>query len=540
MRRVLILGGYGGFGARLSRRLAGDGWSVIVAGRSEEKARRFAASLDGGEGVAADRNGDLAPVFAAARPNLVIDAAGPFQGSTYRVAEACIAARVHYFDLADAREFVSGFGALDGAAKAAGVVAITGASTLPALSSAVVEELARGMETLGRVEMALSTVSAATAGPSVARAVLSYAGQPIPLWRGQREDRGIGAGELRRITFEVEGAGPLTRMVALADVPDLALLPGRLPGRPAVIFRAGNDSALQMRMLWVFSWLVRLGVLKSLLPWAGALSWLQRRLDFLSGDRSAMKISVDGWFNGAALRHSWTIAVEDGDGPEIPVLAAQLLARKLRDGVLQPGASDAGGMLSLAEFRELFSQLALHEEIVRLPAPSLYLRALGDRFALLDAPVREMHGLAGDGGAAGKGTVTRGGSWMAHLACGLFGFPPSGEYDVHVSFAECGGIERWARYFGAHSFTSELGQSPYDLAERFGPLRFHFELPVTEGRLNMVLRRWTAFGIPMPLFLAPKIRAYECADGEDFLFDVAIDLPFIGPVVHYRGTLRRL
>ena len=110
MNRVLVLGGYGGFGARLSRRLAEDGWTVIVAGRDLERARAFAAGLPGAEAMRADREGDLVPVLAQAKPDLLVDCAGPFQGNSYRVPLACVAAGVHYTDLADARDFVCGVG----------------------------------------------------------------------------------------------------------------------------------------------------------------------------------------------------------------------------------------------------------------------------------------------------------------------------------------------------------------------------------------------------------------------------------------------
>ena len=38
MRKVLILGGYGNFGQKISTRLAKSGISIIIAGRSKEKA----------------------------------------------------------------------------------------------------------------------------------------------------------------------------------------------------------------------------------------------------------------------------------------------------------------------------------------------------------------------------------------------------------------------------------------------------------------------------------------------------------------------
>lgn len=184
--RVLVLGGYGGFGARLSRRLAADGWQVLVAGRNGTAAAALAAKLPGSSPLVIDRTGDLAAVLRQARPFLLIDAAGPFQGDDGRVIRACIAEGVNYLDPADARGFVEEIGAFDAAARCAGVVVISGGSSVPALSGAVVAELTSNMSAVHSVEMSISASNRATAGPSVASAVLSYVGRPIRLWRGQR------------------------------------------------------------------------------------------------------------------------------------------------------------------------------------------------------------------------------------------------------------------------------------------------------------------------------------------------------------------
>ncbi len=108
MRRVLVIGGYGGFGARLSRRLAVAGHHVLVGGRSRDKAERFCAEFAHAEPAVVDRNRDVAAALARYRPDLVIDAAGPFQNSRFEVPLACIAASIPYLDLADARDFVMG------------------------------------------------------------------------------------------------------------------------------------------------------------------------------------------------------------------------------------------------------------------------------------------------------------------------------------------------------------------------------------------------------------------------------------------------
>ena len=361
--RVVVLGGYGGFGARLSRRLAADGWQVIVAGRNAAKAKAFAATLPGGQGLAADRNGNLAPLLDQFKPALLVDAAGPFQGSGYAVPQACVAAGVAYLDLADGREFVCGIGALDAAACAAGVPVFSGASSVPALSGAVVRELAAGFDTVGQIDLAISASDRATAGTSVAASILSYAGQKLPLWDGIAWRTAIGWRMLRRELYQVGNGPKFTRMVALVDVPDHALLAQRVAGRPAVTFRAGPEFAFQLLGLWLLSWPVQWGWLRSLVPFAPLLHRLQRLTAWLCSDRSAMSVELRGTRSGAPCRARWTLVAERGDGPEVPVLAAQLLARRIAAGALEPGARDAGEALVLADFRLLFAELAITDEV---------------------------------------------------------------------------------------------------------------------------------------------------------------------------------
>ena len=88
---------------------------------------------------------------------MVIHCAGPFQGQNYRVAEATLACGAHYLDLADGRAFVAQFAsAIDSAARAADRTAISGASTLPALSSAVVEYLRSTFQRLETINLTIA------------------------------------------------------------------------------------------------------------------------------------------------------------------------------------------------------------------------------------------------------------------------------------------------------------------------------------------------------------------------------------------------
>ena len=110
--KILVLGGYGTFGGRLVELLSADPrLTLVIAGRSESKAQSFIKTLmPGAEKIAlafdrdADRDSDLDSQISAIKPELVVDATGPFQfygASPYRVVEACLRQKVNYLDLAD-------------------------------------------------------------------------------------------------------------------------------------------------------------------------------------------------------------------------------------------------------------------------------------------------------------------------------------------------------------------------------------------------------------------------------------------------------
>lgn len=540
MKTVLVLGGYGGFGARLSKRLAADGWSVLVAGRHEAAARDFAQTLPNARPVAADRNADLTPILERHRPMLVIDAAGPFQGSDYRVAEACISLGVHYIDLADARAFVGGIAALDERAKTAGVVVLAGASSVPAMSGAVIAELSGDMDAVGSVSMAISGSNRATAGASVAAAILSYVGRPVRIWRGRRWRRETGWHRLKQVRYRVDGRPEMSRLVALSDVPDHEIVPARVKGRPATIFRAGPEFAFQSLTLWLLSWPVKWGWITSLSSLSRWLLPLQKLTAGWGTDRSAMMVEVKGQRADAFFARRWTLIAEEGHGPEIPTMAAQLLARAVAAGEIGAGARSAAAELSFSDFTPLLDDLATFRQTDTEHYVPVYRRVMGEAYQALPQPVRHMHDVFGDAGAQGVATVTRGRSPLAKLVATIMRFPPEGEHRLHVSFEEEGGSERWTRDFNGNAFVSELSQSGRHLVERFGPMRFYFDLPSDETGLTMIMRKWSVWRVPMPLLLAPKSVAREWAEGEDFWFDVPIALPLIGDVVHYRGWLRRL
>lgn len=538
MSRILVLGGYGGFGARIVRRLAAAGHEVLVAGRSSEKAARFCETVPGTSPLTLDR-ADLADVLERHRPAMVVDASGPFQAMDYAVPRACIAAGVAYCDIADGRDFVCGIAALDADARQAGVAVVSGASSVPALSGAVVRELAAGLDRIRAVEMAISASNRATVGPAVATAVLGQAGQLVSVWRAGRAERSYGWQEIARQDFAIPGKTSVAgRLVALADVPDHTLLPDRLAGRPAVRFFAGTELALHNLALWLASWPVRWGMLHSLAGFDAILRPLRRLTADFGSDCSAMIVRLFGDRGGSSVERRWTLIAEKGDGPEIPALSIPLLVERILAGRERPGARDAGFSLSLRDYEGEFADLAISHAIEEIAAPEpLYRRVMGAAFDALPDEVRVMHRVWRDGGAFGEATVEGANGALGRLIARIMRFPPPGRHPLHVAFAERDGSETWTRDFGGHRFASRLSQREKHLVEAFGPLRFRFDLPANEQGLTMVMRGWSAFGIPLPLALAPRTEAREWSADGRFHFDVAIGLPLVGRVVRYRGWL---
>lgn len=544
MKRVLVLGGYGAFGGRICELLSRDRrFEVLVAGRSLERAMAFCASRPELRLVPAraDRNSGLTEAVAALRPWLVIDAAGPFQGASYDVARRCIEAACNYLDIADAREFVEGFGELDAAARTAGVTLVSGASSVPALSGAVVDALTAGLGEVGLVESAITASNRATVGRSVIEAILSYVGQPVPLRHAGRTVEARGWRGLRRQTFAICGGPELKgRLVAICDVPDLGLLSDRLPGRPLVVFRAGAELAAQNFTLWLLSWPVQWGWIRTLRPFAQLVQGLNDLTRMIGGERSAMSVTLVGLCAGEVVERRWTLMAEAGKGPYTPCLAAPLLAVRVADGALATGAATAVGLLSLDAFRADFDRLGFRTEIREVRRKPLYRQVMGAGFDRLPPAVRRIHEVAGAARAEGRARVTRGAHPLARLIGWIMRFPRAADdTPVTVRFFETAGRETWTRHFGRSGFTSHMTRQGDLLVERFGLMRFGFQLGREANGLAMHLRRWWIGPLAMPLALAPRSVARESEVDSVFHFEVAIDLPLIGHIVGYRGWLQR-
>lgn len=547
--KILLLGGYGVFGGRLAELLSDlSGIELLIAGRSRARAEAFCARFTGAAHVhplQLDRR-DIMEGLAVYRPDLVVDASGPFQdygADRYRVITACIAAGIDYLDFADAADFVFGVPRFDAAAKAAGVFALSGVSSFPVLTAAVLRAMAKKMDIVA-VQGGIAPSPYAGIGLNVMRAVVGYAGAPVRLRRNGRDGQGIGLAESMRFTIAVPGRLPLRDIhFSLVDVPDLQVIPPAHPAMTDIWMGAGPVPEVLHRILNLLAWMrAHLG-LPSLVPLSRLFYAVLNRMRF-GEHRGGMFVRAYGVAAGKPMEQSWHLLAEGDDGPYIPSMAVEAVVRKLIAGERPlPGARSGADALDLADYDALFLGRAIFTGFREdEPSPPLYAGLLGSAFATLPPPLRALHGSAAARQWTGCAEVRRGRGVLARAIAAMIGFPkPAAQVPVTVTFTPENGAERWTRDFGGRRFSSlqsqGTGKDAYLLVERFGIASFSLALVVEADRLLLIPRRWSLLGMRMPGFLLPRGVSVETVRAGRFAFDVEISAPLIGLIVAYKGTL---
>ncbi len=214
--KILILGGYGTFGGRLARLLADeDRLTLVIAGRSLQRASEFSSGLPAKAALLAlafDRDGDVEAQLSAVKPDILVDASGPFQfygADPYRVVRAALTLGIHYLDLADDPDFVKGIAKFDDEGCACGAFVLSGVSSFPVLTAAVVRHLSRGLAQIKSISGGIAPSPYAGVGLNVIRAIASYAGKPVALMRDGMQATGYALTDTRRYTIAPPGRLPL-------------------------------------------------------------------------------------------------------------------------------------------------------------------------------------------------------------------------------------------------------------------------------------------------------------------------------------------
>ena len=546
---ILILGGYGVFGGRLAELLSDvAALDLIICGRDRARAEAFCAAYRGQARVrplALDR-ADITAALHEHRPDLVVDASGPFQdygADRYRVISACIDAGVDYLDFADAADFVFGAPQFDAQAKGAGVFVLSGVSSFPVLTAAVLREMAKTME-IRSVEGGIAPSPYAGIGLNVMRAVVGYAGAPVKLWRKGKPSQGIGLAESLRFTIAAPGRLPLRNThFSLVDVPDLQVIPPEHPTMTDIWMGAGPVPEILHLILNLLAKARAKLRLPSLEPFSRLFYAVLNQMRF-GEHRGGMFVRARGVVDGRTVERSWHLLAEGDDGPYIPSMAIEAIVRQLLAGKRPAmGARSGVRALELADYdslfqgREIFTGFRDRDD----DAP-LYRKILGSAFSALPPRVQELHGSVGTRQWTGFAEVRRGRGPAAALVATLVGFPKTAaRAEVTVKFTPEKGAERWVRSFDGKSFSSVqsagVGRNEYLLVERFGIASFAMALVAEGDRLNLAPRRWSLLGLPMPRFFLPTGSSFETVRDGQFCFDVQIAIPLIGLIVAYKGKL---
>ncbi|MEQ4605108.1 MAG: saccharopine dehydrogenase NADP-binding domain-containing protein, partial [Pseudomonas amygdali] len=351
--RVLVIGGYGNFGSLICNHLAMmPDIELVISGRDPRKlaekvaalqtlAGRFCESwcVDIMQDGAGSELGELGI-------DLLIHTAGPFQGQSYAVARHCIAAGVNYCDLSDCRTFVSGIATLDALAREAGVCVLSGCSSVPTLSAAIIDQHRQRFLRIDSIEHGISS-AAKMPGLSTVRGVLANAGRPIRQLRNGKvhEVHGWMDLTLRRMP----GMG--TRLVANVDVPDLDVFATRYAAQH-LSFKAGSALKAGGIATWLLALAIRCGLLRDPASWAERLYRWGARFEHWGDRKSAMYIDVDGVdLTGQPLHMRAQLTALNDKGPEIPGSAAVALSGKMAGGYRpQPGARACVGEITVDEY----------------------------------------------------------------------------------------------------------------------------------------------------------------------------------------------
>lgn len=533
--RVAVVGAAGVFGARLVDLLARDGHELILCGRSEAPLEALAAA-HGGRPLRLDRAGDLAPLLALS-PEAVVDAAGPFQdygADPYRCARAAIGAGAHYLDLSDDAGFTSGIAALDEAARAAGVFALSGASSTPGLSAAAASELCLSLARVELIETTILPGNRAPRGRAVTASILGQVGAPLPLWRGGAS-KATGWSDPKR--YELTPG--VTRTAWRIGSPETALFPDRFRARSST-FRAGLELAVMNNGLAALAWARRRGLIGDPRRLLGFLRITAQALGRFGTDRGGMVVEVVGrTADGRGLRRRWRLIAEEGEGPFVPATVVRAILRDPAN--VAPGARPCLGDASLAACEATMADLAVRFERDEAPDAPLFERALGPAFASLPAQVRDAHEVWDRRVFAGEARVDRGEGFVARAVAALFGFPAAAAAaPVRVLMERRGDGEVWERSFAGRRFRSRISPAGAGrVTEAFGPFAFDLDLPIRDGVLDFEVRRGRFLGIPLPRALLPRSESRETAEAGLFRFDVALHAPFgLGLIVRYRGWLQ--
>lgn len=168
---------------------------------------------------------------------------------------------------------------------------------------------------------------------------------------------------------------------------------------------------------------------------------------------------------------------------------------------------------------------------------------LGDKFHELPEPLQDLHRGERSSYWQGDASIRGAHKFVGRVVATLIGFPSDDQRtaaQVSIDITREG--ETWVRTFGDKQFLSHLslgtGREAGLVCERFGIVTIAIAIVWKDERLWFIPRRWRIGPLPLPNVLLPKGNSFERVRKGLFEFNVCIEVPFIGLIAAYEGTLQ--
>lgn len=359
--RILIIGGYGNFGKYIAKTLGKNPQvELAIVGRDSRKAEAIAKKLNAINPVEVwycDIFKNLHEILGRWQPFIVIHTSGPFQVQDYIVAKTCLAFNCHYIDIADSRQFVSNINQFDAEAKAKKLLLCSGASSVPGLSSAIIENYRPYFSQLESIDYAIATAQLTNQGLATTAGVLSYAGKPFYTQLNGKKYKLYGWQDIRLKSFWRLN----NRLLGNCDIPDLELFQKHYPSLKTIRFQAGLELKSLQTILFLMSWLVRIRLLPSLDKFAKLMLSISHLFNRFGTNNTGFYMCLNGLDNEKnPLTIRFDIYAEHGDGLYIPCVPSILLTESLmKEDLPLSGAMPCVGLISLERYLAKLHDLGL-------------------------------------------------------------------------------------------------------------------------------------------------------------------------------------
>eukprot|EP01130_Rhizamoeba_saxonica_P015768 TRINITY_DN7127_c0_g1_i2.p1 TRINITY_DN7127_c0_g1~~TRINITY_DN7127_c0_g1_i2.p1 ORF type:complete len:577 (+),score=90.14 TRINITY_DN7127_c0_g1_i2:11-1741(+) len=550
-KKIMILGGTGNFGYEIAQQLLSQSqFKILICSRNLEKSQKAVNIMKKSNSALDDQivpfeidindSEHLPDLIKRSGADLVIDATGPYLGD-YSLARTCIEQGVSFIDLADQHGHVNNFQKeLDADCKKNGVFAITGASTFPGLSGAMIDHIIKDkIKHVQKIEMYMSPGNHHDKGISTIKSALSYCGSKIEF----KDSVKYGWNELETIYFLGS-----KRYITHVDIPDRSIY-AKYFGNPVVITKAGIELKTAMIGIKILSWLCRMGILKDVNQYSSSLKKLIDIFRNCGTDTGCMKVKVVGTdHKNNKIQGSCTLLALQGDGPYIPVHPACIIAEKYVKGELtgKTGAFPCIGFFSMEEFLESMRGKQIHkftdyDTYGNDDKNAFYLGLTDHTRTNLPKGIINFH--CKEGIVEGTLTVWRKPGLLSYLLAKIAGVPQPKNHQSEMKCVVETSNNKWKRDFEGQILSSNWSFEKGICCETIGLWKFAFMLlpskTENEGFEHIFKRAWF-MNIPIPRSLSPSPVGKTIAhkDGLGWYVQTELSIPVFGKIYSYEGNVR--